>query len=122
MLRSRWLAVPVVLLPVAAAFGATGPFDGRYVGHGGLTRGALPTCGPPRNAVWTVTDGHVSHKYGVAFITANVGPDGSFTADVKYMHGKRADFARMEGRISGGVLEATIEGYACTYRYSLMRK
>jgi hypothetical protein len=117
----RWLARPLVLLPVAAAFGAAGPFDGRYVGQSSLTRGASPECGPPGNAAWTVTDGHVSHKYGVAFITTNVGPDGSFTASVKYMHGRRADFARMEGHISGGVLEATIEGYACTYHYSLKK-
>jgi hypothetical protein len=69
-----------------------------------------------------VRDGHVSHKYGVASITADVGADGSFSASAKYMHGRRADFATMKGQISGTTLEADVEGYACTYHYSAVRK
>jgi hypothetical protein len=109
-----------MLLPVAAP--AASQFDGRYVGQSTLTRGAPPTCSPPGNTTWTVTDGNVSHKYGVASITADVGPDGSFSASEKYMHGRRADFATMTGHIAGDALEADIEGYACKYHYSAMRK
>jgi hypothetical protein len=117
----RLLALPLMLLPVATAAAAS-EFDGRYVGQGTLTRGAPPVCGPPGNTTWTVTEGHVSHKYGVASITADVGPDGSFSACSKYMHGKRADFATMKGHIAGNTLEADIEGYACKYHYSAMSK
>jgi hypothetical protein len=116
----RWLALPVVLLPVAAALGATS-FDGTYKGQSTALRGGPPICKDPGDVSWTVADGHFTVKWAAATLAPEVGADGSFRTSVQYTYGRTVSTATMTGRISNGVLEADIESNACKFHYSLKK-
>jgi hypothetical protein len=121
MRRVVCFAAALALVPVTLAFAAS-PFDGQYKGANTLTRGAPPTCAEGRAITWSVTDGHISIKYGNVPITADVAADGSFRTNVHYqVGGKQQAEATMQGRITGANLEADVESYACKYHYALKK-
>ena len=119
----RWLAMPLVVLPLTLATAAS-PYDGIYKGQNTAVRGGPPTCNPPGNVTWTVTNAHFIAKWGPTEVPADIGTDGSFNATGRFMAGSTRGLminVQLTGRVSGGVLEADMEGAACKYHYSLKR-
>lgn len=90
------------------------------------TRGDDSICGRASGQVsYTVVNGQFSivydptHHVGVNLEVQN---DGSFTGAQPYMVGNRRTQLRASGRISNNVLDAQVEGEACSRSYHLTKR
>lgn len=125
MLRgSVSLTVAMTLALGVTAAGAAGPFDGTYRGNQRAIRGnESPDCaGTSRdNVVVVIRDGHFTRSWGNGKMEVTVAPDGSFHGEGAVQNSRRAHFASINGKITGGDLEADIGTNYCAGHLSLKK-
>jgi hypothetical protein len=113
----------LTILPLVAI--AAG-YDGTYAGQVTLVRGDQSICGKsPLPVTKQVVNGHFDLVYDPAHhvgVNLEVQQDGSFSGDQAYMVGSQRQQVRASGRVAGNVLQAHIEGLACSRDYNLTKQ
>lgn len=121
------VAAGLVSSPAGVVLAANGGYDGSYHGDVTLTRGDQGTCGKANYQVtYSVVNGQFSMVYDPAHhvgVNLVVEADGSFSGSQTYMatSGHSTTQLKASGRIAGNVLEADIEGMACSRHYHLTK-
>ncbi len=121
------VAAGLGILPTGVALAANGGYDGSYHGDVTLTRGDQTTCGKASYQVtYTVINGQFSMLYDPAHhvgVNLVVEADGSFSGTQTYMatSGHSTTQLKASGHIAANVLEADIEGMACSRHYHLTK-
>jgi len=117
-------AVMCLCLADVAIAASTG-YDGAYRGTVTLTRGGESICGKSSYQVaYTVVNGQFNVVYDAAHhvgVNLQVQADGSFSGNQNYQVGRQNSQVKASGRIAGNVLEAQVEGEACTRSYHLTK-
>jgi hypothetical protein len=118
------VAVTLACLPVAVIAAITG-YDGVYRGDATRTRGDDSICG---NASYQATFTVVNGQFNIMFdrarhvgVNLQVQADGSFSGSQSYQSGQQQSLLKAQGRISGNVLDAQVEGNACARTYRLTK-
>lgn len=105
---------------------AANNYDGTYTGQVTLVRGDQSICGrSPLTVTKQVVNGHFDLVYDIPHhvgVNLEVQPDGSFSGDQVYMFNSQRQQVRASGRIAGNVLQARIEGLACSRDYNLTKR
>jgi len=105
---------------------ASSPFDGVYSGDQTTTRGGAGSVICPNGPTTsiTVSDGRFTAVYNSQNhigVNLEIAADGSFSGTQRY-GGGGGTMARVNGRITGNVLEADITGNTCAYHLSLKKQ
>lgn len=120
------IAVSATIAAAQVAYAASPAYDGVYRGEMTRTRGDDSICGKASNqSTFTVVNGQFSilydpsHRVGV---NLEVQSDGSFSGSQPYMVGSRRTQLRASGRIANSVLDAQVDGEACSRSYHLTKR
>ncbi len=116
------LAMPLAIGVTAA--GAAGPFDGTYRGNETTLRtNGSSDCSAMNHtdAVLVIRDGHFNRRWGEGTMSVNVRPDGTFHSEAAVQNSRHAHFAAIDGKITGGTLEADIGTNYCAAHLSLRK-
>jgi hypothetical protein len=125
-LRRLPVLVPMAiagLIMVGPASGA-GSFDGSYKGNQTTVRtNNTQECSTldHANVVLVVQDNHFTRRWGVADLSVDIGPDGSFNKSVVTSDSRRLRNIAITGKIVGGALEADIGTDLCAAHLSLKK-
>ena len=118
---SLWVRGAAVLAIAEPAVAAGESFDGSYIGRRTLTKG--PAQRPTDESVSVIIHGGVLiftnsqlQNYAIA---ADIQPDGTFTDTHVDIGG---DVVEIQGRITGGVLNADVSNPPCQHHWRLEKK
>jgi hypothetical protein len=108
------------------AFAAESLFDASYSGPATVTYGSVPVCGADGSSSITVKDGEIRYGFGAFPLKIAVGPDGTFSDEVRKGNRGGAQTLFVKGRISNSVLDADfvvndVSGHVCSYHWSLKK-
>jgi hypothetical protein len=117
----KYIIMALLLLPWTPCF-ANGQVDGYYVGSRTVIRGGGRDCPANGDASWQITNGRLAYRFWAGSVPAQVSPDGTLKGEMLYAppHGTHW-WARVNGTIANGSLEADAEWRACQLHFSLKR-
>ena len=112
----------LLLLPGATCLAADTQSDGYYIGSRTVIHGGARTCPTNGNASWQITNGQFAYRFWAGSVPVQVSANGTVQGEKLYTpsHGAHG-WARVNGTVSNGSLEADVEWRACQLRFSLKR-